>query len=186
VKRDDLYRLLDQRNREGARAGDIDQRVWEECGCERAVLVTDLTGFTCITKREGILHFLAQFRRVVCTAEPLFAKAGATFWKMEADDLMASFPSVQAALEVGKVLAETDFGEVAVCAGVAWGRILQFDDDLFGDAVNVAYKLGEDTAKAGEVLLDENAAAQVPERVEGPLLAETGGIELPYFVLRKD
>ena len=185
MKRDELYRLLDQRNREVARVDEIDQRVWEECGVERAVLVTDLTGFTRITKREGILHFLAQFRRVVCTAEPLFAKAGASFWKMEADDLMAAFPSVHAALGVARVLASTDFGEVAVCAGVAWGRILQFEDDLFGDAVNVAYKLGEDTAKAGEVLLDENAAKHVQEQVDGPLLAETGGIELPYFVLRR-
>jgi class 3 adenylate cyclase len=98
---------------------------------------------------------------------------------------MAAFPHVQAALEVAKVLTSTDFGEVAVCAGVAWGRILQFEDDLFGDAVNVAYKLGEDTAKAGEVLLDEHAAEQVRELVDGPLLAETGGIELPYFVLRR-
>src|SRR5262249_44979441 len=153
-KRDDLYRLLDQRNREAARVAEIDARLWADCGVERAVLVTDLTGFTRITKQAGILHFLAQFRRVVCTAQPLFRAAGASFWKMEADDLMAAFATVEVALGVARELAQTDFGEVAVCAGVAWGRILQFEDDLFGDAVNVAYKLGEDVAEAGEVLVD--------------------------------
>jgi class 3 adenylate cyclase len=185
VKREDLYRWLDERNREFKRAKEIDAKLWRECGCERAVLVTDLTGFTRITKAEGILHFLAMFRRVVCTAEPMFRDAGATFWKMEADDLMASFPTVGSALEVAEQLARADFGEVSVCAGVAWGRILQLEDDLFGDAVNVAYKLGEDTAKAGEVLLDEHAAQRVLDRVDGPRVVETGGIELPYYVLRR-
>jgi class 3 adenylate cyclase len=184
VKRDELFRLLDVRNREQERTEEIDQRLWSECGVQRAVLVTDLTGFTRITKREGILHFLAQFRRVVCMAEPLFEAAEASFWKMEADDLMAAFPSVERALEVARVLAQADFGEVAVCAGIAWGRILQFEDDLFGDAVNVAYKLGEDVAKAGEVLVDENAAQLVADVVEGPCYVETGGLRLPYFVLR--
>jgi adenylate cyclase len=186
VKREDLYRWLDERNREFARAKEIDAKLWHECGTERAVLVTDLTGFTRITKAEGILHFLAMFRQVVCTAEPLFRAHGANFWKMEADDLMASFPEVEQALEVARKLTETDFGEVSVCAGVAWGRILELEDDLFGDAVNVAYKLGEDTAKAGEVLLDENAAQKVLHAVDGPLVVETGGLQLPYYVLRKD
>ena len=186
MKRDDLYRLLDERNRDAARADAIDAHLWDHCGCERAVLVTDLTGFTRITKQEGILHFLAQFRRVVCVAEPLFRDAGATFWKMEADDLLAAFPDVERALSAARALAAADFGEVAVCAGVAWGRILQLDDDLFGDAVNVAYKLGEDVAKAGQVLIDEAAARCLSaEALHGPLEVETGGLTLPYFVLRR-
>lgn len=186
MKREDLYRWLDERNRELVRAQEIDAKLWHECGVERAVLVTDLTGFTRITKAEGILHFLALFRRVVCTAEPLFRDAGASFWKMEADDLMASFPSVERAIEVGRALADADFGEVSVCAGVAWGRILELEDDLFGDAVNVAYKLGEDTASAREVLLDEHAAQKVLPLCDGPRVIETGGLELPYYVLRRD
>jgi len=185
VKRDDLYQRLDERLRDPARAQTIDDALWRELGAERAVLVSDLSGFTRLTKQKGILHFLCAFRRVCLEAEEVFRRNGVLFWKTDADNLMAAFAEVEPAVQAAAALARTDFGDVRCCLGIGWGRILQLEDDLFGDQVNVAYKLGEDIADPGQVLLSAQAAALVDAaRLDGPDTATVGGLELPYFRLQ--
>jgi class 3 adenylate cyclase len=185
VKRAELYALLDERAREPDRAADIDASIWQEAGAERAVLVSDLSGFTRITRHKGILHFLCAFRREVALAAELLPRCGATFWAPAADNLMAAFPTVDCAINAAVALATADLGEVTACLGIAWGRILVLEDDLFGDAVNVAYKLGEDVAEPRQVLVSAEAVQRVTgQRFEGPCSVELGGIVLPYFQLR--
>ena len=44
--------------------------------------------------------------------------------------------------------------KVLLCVGIGFGRILRIgDSDVFGQEVNAASKLGEDTAKADEILV---------------------------------
>jgi class 3 adenylate cyclase len=186
VTREELYRLLEDRARHPARATEIDEAIWREAGVERAILVSDLSGFTRITRERGILAFLCIFRRVVACADPLFAEHGAVFWKTEADDLLATFASVDEAVCVAERLAETRVEDVGVCLGIGHGRILQLEDDIFGDEVNVAFKLGEDVAQPGEVLISASAARALdPARLEGPLSVHTGGMDLAHFRLRR-
>ena len=43
--------------------------------------------------------------------------------------------------------------KVLLCVGLGYGKVLRIGDmDVFGQEVNAASKLGEDTAKAGEIL----------------------------------
>ena len=42
------------------------------------------------------------------------------------------------------------------------GKALIMPGDLFGDCVNVASKLGEDTCKAGEIMVDRKTFASIP------------------------
>jgi class 3 adenylate cyclase len=188
VTRDELYRLLDERLEAPAQAAAIEKAIWLAAGRERAVLVADLSGFTRVTQQKGILHFLEGFRRAVALARPVFDRTGAIFWKTAADNLMASFPRVPEALEAAAALAATPLDPcdgIHWCLGISFGRILELEDDLFGDAVNVAYKLGEDVAGPGEVLVSEPAAACVDGApLEGPATVTTGGICLPYYRLR--
>ena len=52
--------------------------------------------------------------------------------------------------------------------GIGWGELLMIadDDDFYGNELNLASKLGEDIAEAGETLLTEAAHARLME--EGP------------------
>jgi adenylate cyclase len=183
VTREELFARLDEANRDTERAAEIEAAIWREAGHHRAILVSDLSGFTKTTKRKGILHFLGIFRQVVAFAEPLFARSGARFWKTSADNMLASFDRVEAALDAARGLARIEFADgIRCCVGLGYGPILQLENDLFGDEVNIAYKLGEDVAGPGEVLVSSPAAAQVSSaRLEGPLQAPVGGLDIPYY-----
>jgi class 3 adenylate cyclase len=101
---------------------------------------------------------------------PLVAEHGGTLIKNEADNLIAIFerpePAVRCAVAIQEAhrawhasAAEPD--RLHVCIGVDYGPFLRLTDDVFGDAVNLAYKLGEDLARRGEILVTEPVARAV-------------------------
>src|SRR5688500_14851594 len=95
-----LLEALDQRPLNDAGAAKVfDDRVWAERGATGAILVTDLSGFTRITKQHGILHFLSIFRRCQRECVPLIGRYGGTLLKQEADDFIAFFDDAPPALE---------------------------------------------------------------------------------------
>ncbi|MCI0340596.1 MAG: adenylate/guanylate cyclase domain-containing protein [Planctomycetales bacterium] len=179
MTREEFYRRLDQRGGDSAAIAAFDRALWADVGQRRAVLVTDLSGFTRITKARGILHFLTVFRRCVALASPEIAAAGGTLVKTAADNLLAVFAEPAQALAAARGMIaraaaanaplEPD-AHVRICAGVGYGDILLLEDDLFGDEVNVAYKLGEDVARPDEILISEPAVARLRERGEAPEL----------------
>ncbi len=190
-----LLDALDHRGASDAERRDFDERVWATRGVDAAILVTDLSGFTRLTRRHGILHFLAVFRRCQNICLPQIDRHRGTTLKQDADDLIALFPGpveavsaalgmIKAAYELNQTLDEDD--QVGLCIGVEHGRMLRLDDDAFGDAVNVAFKLGEDIAKAGEVLIGARAYAAVIEAgydFGGFSVSEARGVETGKVVL---
>jgi adenylate cyclase len=67
---------------------------------------------------------------------------------------------------------------------IGYGRILNIgDEDIFGDEVNLASKLGEDIASKGEILLSSAARAELGEAgigtSEGSI--SISGISLRYY-----
>jgi class 3 adenylate cyclase len=80
-------------------------------------------------------------------------------------------------------LSAEPVGQSELCIGIGFGRILQLDDDAFGDEVNLAYKLGEDIAKGREILITASAAERTSAQMEGPLHTTIGGLDIPYFRL---
>ena len=79
--------------------------------------------------------------------------------KNEADNLLAVFDSVADAVAAGLAMVRGAMAEgqspvLAFSVGIDVGDILLIhQEDCFGDAVNLAYKLGEDIARPGEVLV---------------------------------
>ncbi|MFO0727019.1 MAG: adenylate/guanylate cyclase domain-containing protein [Myxococcota bacterium] len=196
----DLLDALDQRGR-GDEAESFDQAVWKQLGTEGTVLVTDLSGFTRLTRNHGILHFLQIFRRCENVCLPLIAAYGGTLLKEEADDLIGLFASPTKALEcaaamleglaeVNATLAEEE--HIGLCIGIDHGRFIRLDDDAFGDPVNTAFKLGEDVADRDEILIAADAFARAKTSgydfsrfvVDGPRERETGSIVVPHYALR--
>jgi adenylate cyclase len=184
-----------------ASAKQFDDEIWAKVGAIGAILVTDLSGFTRITKHHGILHFLSIFRRCQRACIPLIAKFEGTLLKQEADDFIAFFPdapnAVQCAMEMlattralNRTLAEED--RLYMCIGVEYGPLLRLTDDAFGDTVNVAFKLGEDLAHPEEILIGKHAFDRIHEvgfdlskcNVSELKSATTGAVALAHHSIR--
>ena len=195
--RDELFELLDRRISDPAAAAAVDEEVWRTCGVERAIFVSDLSGFTRLTRKHGILHFLAVFRRSTRLAMPLLESRGGRCVKGEADNLIYAFHRVSDAIAAARdVVRESALldpklsadDRVYPCIGIGFGRVIELTDDVFGDEVNVAFKLGEDVAKKREILVSESAWQRLEQeetKVEGELCTEDlGGVPVRYYLLR--
>lgn len=137
----------------------------------RAVLALDMSGFTLTVRREGILSYLCQVRRMQKLTLPIVATHLGEVVKCEADNLLAVFddPVQAVAAAVAMVLAtqaESDDGgpKLSFSIGIDYGELLLLSGvDCFGDPVNLAHKLGEDIARAGEVLITQRVREALGE-----------------------
>ena len=150
----------------------VEARLWKEFGAVKAVFVLDLSGFSLLTQKYGIVHYLSMVRRMQLMARPIIEKAGGEVVKFEADNCFAMFDSalaaVQAAIAINHAFNEiniytADQFDIRVAIGIDYGDVLLVGGpDYFGDAVNTASKLGEDRARPGEIIITERALAQLP------------------------
>jgi len=169
--RDELEALLERRNEHPESLQDIDDRIWARFGETHAVLVLDMCGFSRLTMRYGITHFLGMIQRLHRLVRPLVEERGGHVVKSEADNVFAVFSEVPgavgAALAIQRQLAEANAflpqdWDLYASIGIGYGRLLMVgEDDLFGHELNIASKLGEDLAERSEILLTEAAHARL-------------------------
>ena len=172
-----LERMLEERNEHPERLAVIDREIWDKFGETHAVWVLDMCGFSRLTMRYGITHFLSMIHRLHGIVRPLIARHAGRVVKTEADNVFATFGRVEdavgAARDVQEQLATAnvflpDDWDLHASIGIGYGELLMIsdDDDFYGNELNLASKLGEDIAEAGETLLTEAAHARLME--EGP------------------
>ena len=120
----------------------IGQSIWEWYGADRTVLVLDLCGFSRrAVGEDGILAFLAIIRRMQAAAA--------------AFELVAASKSIRALENI----------DLKICCGVETGRILYLaGEDFFGEAVNIAARLGEDLAEKDQILVGPTARAALSQQ----------------------
>ncbi|MBI4730479.1 MAG: adenylate/guanylate cyclase domain-containing protein [Acidobacteria bacterium] len=192
---DHLQELLRQRNREPDQAARIDLEIQKIFRAERAIYVSDMSGFSRIVAQYGIIHFLAMIQQMRDISLPVVEVNHGELVKTEGDNIMAVFECVEDALrtarEVRRQTLELDRKlppdrQLHLSIGIGFGRILLMDrHDLYGDEMNLASKLGEDIAAGDEVLL--TAAAQralVPGVVRlEERRASVSGLELVHYAV---
>ena len=185
-----LLRFSQETNAESRKA--IEAELWREYGTERVVFVLDMSGFSLLTRKYGIIHYLSMVRRMQLTAEPIIKTYGGSMLKFEADNCFAVFPdtlsavhaaiSLQLAFDASNLLTSDDF-DVHIACGIDQGKILIVgDEDCFGDAVNRACKLGEDIAAAGEILVTQDAINTITSELDFKLREmniSVSGITIP-------
>jgi len=153
----------------------IEKTLWEDYGTELAVFVLDMSGFSLLTRKYGIVHYLSMVKRMQLTTEPILKSYGGSLIKYEADNCFAVFAdplsavnaalAMQHAFEASNLMTSDDL-DIHVSCGIDYGRILVIkDEDCFGDAVNRASKLGEDVASAREILITKDAMNMIPREV---------------------
>ena len=187
---DSFSSLLSDYRAAGSQAerAQLRKQAWEAFGRECAVFVLDMSGFSYLTRVHGPLHFLAMIEQMQTLASPVIERAGGHVVKFEADNCFARFDrasdAVAAAVDIRGILEAynrtcPDDLVMKAAFGISWGGILDFGGrDFFGDAVNVASKLGEDLAEPGEILICPEAA-----RHAGLLRTETVEYQISALTL---
>jgi class 3 adenylate cyclase len=166
-----LEHLLAQRNEHPERLQEIDREIWDDFGETHALWVLDMCGFSRLTVRYGITHFLAMIHRLHGIVGPIIGRQSGRVVKTEADNVFAVFPTVatavaaardvQAQLATANAFLPEDW-DLHASIGIGFGEVLMVDeDDFYGNELNLASKLGEDVAEEGETLLTEAAHAQL-------------------------
>jgi adenylate cyclase len=174
----------------------IEESLWEEYGAEYAVFVLDMSGFSLLTRKYGIVHYLSMVRRMQLTTEPIVKSYNGSMIKYEADNCFAVFPdsrsavnaaiAMQHAFAASNMITPEDF-DIHIACGIDYGKLLIIGhEDCFGDPVNRASKMGEDLAAAGEVLVTKEAMEKIPASANikaKEIVVSISGITIPAFVI---
>ena len=190
-----LWELIAERARPGADIQAVDRKIWDLFGETWAVMFTDLSGFSRQVEKFGILHFLQIIHEHKQLLTPIIHAHDGILIKIEADSLIVIFrrtgSAVRCAVEMQRVLRKFNETrppetEVLLCVGIGYGEMLRVGDlDVWGREVNAASKLGEDTAKSGEILITK-AAVDTAGAIEGlsfeRIEAQVGGSAENYRV----
>ncbi len=181
-----LWALIAARAEKDADTEDIDRRIWDLFGERWAVMFTDLSGFSRSVREFGILHFLQTIYEHKLLLYPVIDAHGGVLVKEEGDSLLLLFRRVEPALKCAqemmaaceRVNARRKPEEhILLCLGIGYGDILRVaDHEVWGQEVNAASKLGEDRAKAGEILLTDAARIALGDAAPQTLAELTEGV----------
>ena len=174
----------------------IEKELWEAYGTEKAVFVLDMSGFSLLTRKYGIVHYMSMVKRMQTTTEPIIDSFDGSMIKYEADNCFAVFPNplaavnaavaMQHAFQASNLMTSDDL-DIYISCGIDYGKILVVDNkDCFGDAVNRASKLGEDVAAAGEVLVTQEAMDKLPADTQikaKPMTLSISGINIKAYAV---
>ncbi len=168
---DRLENLILERLTPGADKEKIDQRIWDLFGEEWCVMFTDLSGFSRGVEKFGIIHFLQTIHESERVLVPIIESHDGILLKAEGDSLLVIFRNADKALDAA-VKMQNELKnynqdripeeQILLCVGLGFGKVLKIGDaDVFGAEVNMASKLGEDTAEIGEILVTPNVFDKV-------------------------
>jgi adenylate cyclase len=174
----------------------IEAALWNEFGTEYAVFVLDMSGFSMLTRKYGIVHYLSMVKRMQLTSEPIIKSYSGEMLKYEADNCFAVFPdplsavnaaiSMQHAFTAENILTSDD-QDIHIAVGIDYGKLLIIGhEDCFGDPVNRASKMGEDVAAAGEILITKEAFDMIPVEAginTREVTISISGINIPAYVV---
>jgi len=165
------------------RRAEIAQNIEDTFGQCKAVMVLDMSGFSRTTQQHGIISFLLMIHQMQLICRPCVEQHGGMVIKTDADNLFCLFDKVGEAVKasqeiitrlnaVNTVLPADR--QLYVAFGIGYGKILNIgDEDIFGDEMNLACKLGEDIAEKGEILLTPAAKDELAK------LADSDGSGIP-------
>ena len=175
----------------------IREEVWKKFGDFKVIMVCDSTNFSEKTKSYGIVHFLYLFNKILKLTDPIIAKNNGKVLKNFADNLLVIFDSnksaANCAIEMQKKINSYNFNiskkdRFGFCIGLAAGKVLHFNNDVFGYAVNIASKLGEDLAKDGEILIEEDIYQELKTvlgyKFSKKIRKKVSSVEVNYFKIK--
>lgn len=199
MEQETLFSYLSKLDTSGKSRKELESETYDKFGQNLAVLCMDSTGFSRTVKKRGIVYYLsliAKMRTIVTRAVEEFS---ALSHRGYADNYFAEFSTVHDAFcatlraneEIRKAkLMLTKDEPYRVCSGIGYGHVLfSHREGPFGDQMNLASKLGEDTAEGEEILLTPEALAQLTPEFQGHFTKKEftiSGLQEVYYATRFD
>eukprot|EP00977_Amphora_coffeiformis_P017765 scaffold5896_cov155-Amphora_coffeaeformis.AAC.3 len=126
------------------------------------MLQSDMSGFTRLTKKYGILHFLTLVMHCRKIFKDCLPPNDGSIVKYDGDNVIAKFDSAHKCLAAVRAIhaaidkfnrgREKDF-QIRIKLGVSYGEVLIVGHDIMGESWEDCCALGEDAAEVGEVLV---------------------------------
>ncbi|HXY56594.1 MAG TPA: adenylate/guanylate cyclase domain-containing protein [Nitrososphaerales archaeon] len=143
-----------------------------------AIMFTDIVGYTALTQRDEALSMklLDEHRSLV---RPIFLKHGGREVKTIGDAFLVEFGSalaaVRCAYDLQQSLHELNSNrpadsQVQVRVGIHLGDVIHSENDVLGDAVNVASRI-EPLSTPGGICISEQVYSQVRNKFEFPMVS---------------
>ena len=132
---------------------------------EVAILMADISGSSALYDEVGDADALRQVGVCLDDMMAIIEREGGTFIRSKGDDVLAIFADPVAALVASRaMLALKTSGQksLAIHIGATFGNVIRARDDIFGDSVNTAARLGS-MAKPGELLASDSFVERLPE-----------------------
>jgi adenylate cyclase len=194
-----LEKLIQERLKPGADKEKIDNRIWDLFGEEWCIMFTDLSGFSRNVAKFGIIHFLQTIIEAERLLIPIIEQEDGILLKVEGDSFLVIFrnpvKALEASINMQRALFnynkdKTDEEKVLLCVGLGHGKVLRIGDlDVFGSEVNAASKLGEDIAKAWEILVTEAVKVKAEKSISNISFVEIeevpSGADKAYRIIYK-
>jgi adenylate cyclase len=162
-----LEQLLQQRRQYPQRVFEVDAEIERRFAQTRAIFILDMVGLTSTTQDQGIIPALEAIYHLREVAVPILAQHGGRLLKAEADNLFGEFDTPEQALTAAvEILNRLQAIDLGASIGIGYGEVLAVgDQNLYGDQVNVASRLGEDLAGPNEILMTESAYGAIDREV---------------------
>ena len=176
--------------REPAARAAIEAGLWSRFGHTLTVVVIDMCGFSRCAHDDGLIGTLAMIGTLRVVIAAVAARHGGRAIKFEADNAFLAFaataPALAAARDGVTELRAAVSGPSEISVGIDRGPVLLLDgNELYGEPVNTASRLGEDLARRGEILLTLAAAADLgPDPALQPATLTVAGRPFPAFALQ--
>ncbi|MBL4940239.1 MAG: adenylate/guanylate cyclase domain-containing protein [Colwellia sp.] len=175
----------------------IEEDIWKKYGVHGYVMLMDMSEFSLVTQRYGIVYYLSMIEKMKAVVRPIIESNSGSLVKYVADNVYARFDNasdaIDAAVEINETLdainkstpAEWD---ICVATGIDYGRFLKTEDgDIFGDAVNCASKFGEDIAQRNEIIISKRAFEHIdnPGKYQAKFVRfKVSGISLEAYTIK--
>src|SRR5687767_3889045 len=109
----------------------VEQTLWEKFGHKKAVLVMDMSGFSLLTQKYGIVHYLSMVKRMQITTQPIIEQHGGLVVKFEVDNCFAMFDEVPASIQA------------AIALNSAFNAMNVYTDEPFDIRVSIGIDYGD-------------------------------------------
>lgn len=136
---------------------------------ERCILFADVAGSTALYEKLGDAEARHAVERVLRRVRLAIEQFDGRVLKNVGDGVLGDFAQADGALAAACEMQQRieDLPPVAgnrltVRVGFHWGPVIEADDDIFGDAVNLAARMA-DVARPGQIIASQEALAQLSD-----------------------